>query len=89
MKYIKVGVPDDFEALSDNLHLMDYQQDGPAVDVQIWQPEYVNVLNHGFVGLVDCMGDDSAVVNAARVSYGSGTTKTRSDRGLLRYQASR
>lgn len=85
MKHIKISVPDDFEASSDKLHLMDYQQDGPAVDVGIWKPEYVNVLNHGFVGLVDFMGDDSAVVNAARVSYGMGTKKTRGDRGLLRY----
>lgn len=86
MKYIKVGVSDDFE-LSESLHLTDYQKDGPGntTDVKVWEPEYVNVLNHGFVGLVDFMGDDSAVVNAARVSYGAGTKKTRSDRGLLRY----
>ncbi len=86
MKYIKVSVPDDFEP-SDDLCLVDYQKDYSQTNtpVKFWQPEYVNVLNHGFVGLVDFMGDDSAVVNAARVSYGIGTQKTRSDRGLLRY----
>ena len=45
----------------------------------------MNVLDHGFVRLVDSMGDDAAVVQAARVSYGEGTTTARSDRGLIRY----
>ncbi|SFJ25935.1 FAD-dependent thymidylate synthase [Planctomicrobium piriforme] len=43
------------------------------------------VLNDGFVCLVDCMGDDSAVVQAARVSYGAGTKKVSDDRSLIRY----
>ncbi|HWL10976.1 MAG TPA: FAD-dependent thymidylate synthase [Planctomicrobium sp.] len=43
------------------------------------------VLNDGFVCLVDCMGDDSSVVQAARVSYGAGTKKVSDDRGLIRY----
>lgn len=43
------------------------------------------VLDHGFVRVVDYLGDDSAVVQAARVSYGKGTTKVRDDRGLIRY----
>jgi thymidylate synthase (FAD) len=43
------------------------------------------VLNDGFVCLVDCMGDDSAVVQAARVSYGAGTKKVSDDRTLIRY----
>jgi thymidylate synthase (FAD) len=43
------------------------------------------VLDHGFVRVVDYMGDDSAIVQAARVSYGKGTRKTREDRGLIRY----
>lgn len=42
-------------------------------------------LNHGFVRLVDYMGSDNAVVQAARVSYGEGTKKVREDRGLIRY----
>jgi len=50
-----------------------------------WEPQYIDVLDHGFVGLIDFMGDDSAIVNAARVSYGKGTTATRSDEGLIRY----
>ena len=43
------------------------------------------VLSHGFVALVDYMGDDAAIVQAARVSYGKGTKSVRDDRGLIRY----
>jgi thymidylate synthase (FAD) len=43
------------------------------------------VLSHGFVTLVDYMGDDAAIVQAARVSYGQGTKSVRDDRGLIRY----
>lgn len=43
------------------------------------------VLDHGFVRVIDYMGDDSAIVQAARVSYGQGTKKARDDRGLIRY----
>ncbi|NNJ27942.1 Thymidylate synthase ThyX [Planctomycetes bacterium LzC2] len=43
------------------------------------------VLDDGFVTLVDVMGDDGAVVQAARVSYGEGTKTVSSDRGLIRY----
>ena len=43
------------------------------------------VLDHGFVRVIDYMGDDAAVVQAARVSYGRGTKKVSEDRGLLNY----
>jgi thymidylate synthase (FAD) len=43
------------------------------------------VLDDGFVTLVDIMGDDQSVVQAARVSYGEGTRKVSDDRGLIRY----
>ncbi len=43
------------------------------------------VLDDGFVRVVDYMGDDRAVVQAARVSYGDGTKKVSEDRGLIRY----
>jgi thymidylate synthase (FAD) len=45
----------------------------------------INVLDRGFVALVDFMGDDSRVVQSARVSYGEGTTTYRRDRELIRY----
>ena len=43
------------------------------------------VLDHGFVRVVDYMGDDSAIVQSARVSYGKGTKKVTEDRGLINY----
>jgi len=43
------------------------------------------VLRHGYVVLVDYMGNDAAIVQAARVSYGKGTRAVRDDRGLIRY----
>jgi thymidylate synthase (FAD) len=43
------------------------------------------VLDDGFVRVIDYMGDDAAVVQAARVSYGAGTKKVSDDRGLIRY----
>lgn len=45
----------------------------------------VPVLDHGFVRVIDYMGDDSAVVQAARVSYGRGTRRVSEDAGLIRY----
>ncbi|MEX2518506.1 MAG: FAD-dependent thymidylate synthase [Paracoccaceae bacterium] len=45
----------------------------------------VPCLDHGFVRVIDYMGDDPAIVQAARVSYGAGTRKARDDRGLIRY----
>lgn len=42
-------------------------------------------LDKGFVRLVDYMGDDAAIVQAARVSYGTGTKQVNEDRGLIRY----
>jgi thymidylate synthase (FAD) len=45
----------------------------------------INVLNDGFVRLVDSMGDDSSIVQAARISYGEGTKHISDDRKLIRY----
>lgn len=45
----------------------------------------LSVLDHGFVRLVDVMGDDAAIVQAARASYGNGTKTQREDRDLIRY----
>ena len=43
------------------------------------------MLDHGFVRVIDYMGDDAAVVQAARVSYGKGTKRVSEDRGLIHY----
>ncbi len=55
----------------------------PALEEMLYQP--IPVLDHGFVRVVDYMGDDAAVVQAARVSYGKGTRKVSEDRGLINY----
>lgn len=47
--------------------------------------EVIPVLDHGFIRVVDYMGDDSSVVQAARVSYGRGTRHRNEDRGLINY----
>ncbi len=53
------------------------------VDQLRWRK--IPVLDDGFVCLVDMMGDDASVVQAARVSYGAGTKQVSDDRGLIRY----
>lgn len=55
----------------------------PAVDSILGRP--VRVLDQGFVRLVDYMGNDAAIVQAARVSYGAGTRKATEDAALIRY----
>jgi thymidylate synthase (FAD) len=55
----------------------------PALEERLFRP--IPLLDHGFVRLVDYMGDDAAIVQAARVSYGAGTKAVRDDRGLVRY----
>ena len=55
----------------------------PALEAMLFQAQ--PVLDHGFIRVVDYMGDDSAVVQAARVSYGRGTRKVSEDRNLIRY----
>jgi thymidylate synthase (FAD) len=55
----------------------------PALEDQLYLVH--GVLDHGFVRLIDYMGDDAAIVQAARVSYGRGTRSVTDDRGLIRY----
>ncbi len=45
----------------------------------------IPVLDHGFIRVIDYMGDDSSIVQSARVSYGKGTKKISTDEGLIRY----
>ena len=47
--------------------------------------ESISVLDHGFIRVVDYMGDDAAIVQAARVSYGKGTKQVSQDQGLINY----
>ena len=55
----------------------------PELEEILYQP--LAVLDHGFVRVVDYMGDDGAIVQAARVSYGKGTKRVSEDRGLINY----
>ena len=55
----------------------------PGLEAILYEP--MPVLDHGFVRVVDYMGDDAAIVQAARVSYGRGTRKVSDDRVLIRY----
>ena len=55
----------------------------PALEEMLYEP--LPVLDHGFIRVVDYMGDDAAIVQAARVSYGRGTRRTSEDQGLINY----
>ncbi len=55
----------------------------PALENMLYKP--IKVLDHGFIRVVDYMGTDSSVVQAARVSYGKGTKQTNQDKGLIQY----
>jgi thymidylate synthase (FAD) len=55
----------------------------PALEAILMEP--VPVLDHGFIRVVDYMGDDGAIVQAARVSYGRGTRRVSDDAGLINY----
>ncbi|WP_323738861.1 FAD-dependent thymidylate synthase [Candidatus Trichorickettsia mobilis] len=54
-----------------------------ALEDLLYHP--IPVLDHGFIRVIDYMGDDSAVVQAARVSYGKGTKQVNQDKGLINY----
>src|SRR5437016_6026108 len=55
----------------------------PALEALLYRA--VPVLDHGFIRVIDYMGDDAAIVQAARVSYGRGTRRVSEDSGLIRY----
>ena len=55
----------------------------PALEKILYDP--IKVLDHGFVRVIDYMGDDAAIVQAARVSYGRGTKQVSQDKGLINY----
>jgi thymidylate synthase (FAD) len=55
----------------------------PALEARLF--EAIPLLDHGFLRCIDYMGDDAAIVQAARVSYGRGTRRVSEDAGLIRY----
>lgn len=60
-----------------------YRASSQGIEDVLYKP--VPILDHGFVRVVDYMGNDSAIVQAARVSYGKGTKQLRQDQGLIKY----
>ncbi|MGB1033450.1 MAG: FAD-dependent thymidylate synthase [Primorskyibacter sp.] len=55
----------------------------PGIEAHLYTAQ--PVLDHGFVRVIDYMGDDAAICQAARVSYGKGTKSVQNDEGLIRY----
>ncbi|WP_164659944.1 FAD-dependent thymidylate synthase [Tropicibacter sp. Alg240-R139] len=55
----------------------------PGIEAHLYTAK--PVLDHGFVRVIDYMGDDAAICQAARVSYGKGTKSVQNDEGLIRY----
>ena len=55
----------------------------PGMEAHLYKA--YDVLDHGFIRVIDYMGDDSAICQAARVSYGKGTKSVQNDEGLIRY----
>lgn len=72
-----IPIADEFESFSTRRATV------PAVEKLLYTP--IPVLDHGFVRVIDYMGDDGAIVQSARVSYGKGTKKVNEDRGLIQY----
>ncbi|MGX1101172.1 FAD-dependent thymidylate synthase [Amorphus sp. MBR-141] len=77
------GTPE-AEIMAARAHISETRRPTVAALEAILQTEQ-RVLDHGFVRVVDYMGDDAAIVQAARVSYGRGTKKVSEDRTLIRY----
>jgi thymidylate synthase (FAD) len=55
----------------------------PELEKILYEP--ISILDHGFVRVIDYMGDDTSIVQAARVSYGKGTKQVSTDSGLIKY----
>ncbi|MEM8981018.1 MAG: FAD-dependent thymidylate synthase [Pseudomonadota bacterium] len=55
----------------------------PGIEAHLYKAH--EVLDHGFVRVIDYMGDDAAITQSARVSYGKGTKSVQNDEGLIRY----
>jgi thymidylate synthase (FAD) len=73
----------ELESITNEPHTQTRRATVPALEKILYAP--INVLDHGFVRVIDYMGDDSAIVQAARVSYGKGTKQVSQDKGLINY----
>ena len=77
------GANPELQALLDNPPTPTRRPTVPAMEDRLFRIH--PLLDHGFVRVIDYMGDDGAIVQAARVSYGKGTKSVNNDRGLIRY----
>lgn len=66
-----------------NHNIKTIRSTSPALEEVLYKP--IPILDHGFIRVIDYMGDDSAIVQAARVSYGKGTKQISQDKGLIFY----
>ena len=82
MSHLNLAQKEEIEQLKSSQHNT-FRATVPELESILFNP--IPVLDHGFVRVVDYMGDDSAIVQAARVSYGKGTKKVNEDRGLINY----
>ena len=86
MRYVKVMIPDDIgvepTTISGEFDLGDSIE---KRDLKVFSPTYTSVHTDCFVGLVDFMGTDEDIPQAARTSYAKGTKKVSTDRNLIRY----
>jgi thymidylate synthase (FAD) len=94
VKTVKLIVPDDFEPTTHHVFCEQKETDAEypnfpsrsaKMECQVWEPLYREILDKGFIGLVDFMGGDDTIVNAARCSYGRGTKRVTEDHNLIRY----
>jgi thymidylate synthase (FAD) len=92
MRTFKIIVPDDFDPETFKVYCERPTPDDSVygallepIPLEIWKPHYRDLLDKGFLGMVDFMGGDESVVNAARVSYGRGTRRVSEDPHLIRY----
>ena len=76
----------------EHINVIKDQQSQENVTKRVTAPELEKVLyeampalDHGFIRVIDYMGDDSSIVQSARVSYGKGTKKVSTDAGLIKY----
>jgi len=69
--------------MSDNNYTSTKRATVQALEGLLFEP--IKILDHGFIRVIDYMGDDSAIVQAARVSYGKGTKQLNQDKGLINY----
>lgn len=89
-KWIKIHVPETFDVDRDRVQIICNESvNGEArisqTVAEVWKTQYRQILDHGFIGLVDFLGDDDTVVAAARLSYMKHTRRVNEDPGLIRY----